>query len=276
MYALGVVLFILLTGRRSGAKAIRDIFDAGEREEAGERLQELLVSLAPELEDTFLAASLADVLAPEPERRTATMAEILEMLRVEAQALRDLRTPTGAQHPPRRAPAANQAPVHAPATPPASRWPTLRPWAVSLAALGVMAVWAWLSIAPQQRPPDPSTRGPEHRLGTTPPPAGSPETTQVLVDSSTPRALPAALTREQVTAALTARLPEIARCPGVPERLTLAIDIGPAIELAELQLAEVEPTRPLDHCILEIVATLALPASAAPSHHVVTMSVESR
>ena len=275
VYALGVVLFILLTGRRSGAKAIRDIFEAGEREEAGERLQELLVSLAPELEDTFLAASLADDLAPEPERRTATMAGILDMLRIEAQALRDLRTPANALYPPRRVPAANPAPVHAPTTPPVSRWPALRPWAIAVTVLGVVAATAWLSLDPPQHPPDPPTPEPEHRVNApSSPPAGSPETTQILVRSSGSTALPEAPTREQVTAALLARLPEIARCPGVPERLTLAIDVGPTIELAELQLAEVDPTRPLDKCILGLVSTLAVPTSAATSRHVVTLSVK--
>ena len=41
----------------------RDIFTDGEREDAGERLHEQVIAVAPELEHTFIADDLADILA---------------------------------------------------------------------------------------------------------------------------------------------------------------------------------------------------------------------
>lgn len=276
VYALGVVLFILLTGERSGARAIRDIFEAGPRDEAAERLRARVIASAPELEHTFLAADLQDILAPEPERRTATMVGFLDLLRTEGDALRDLRTPTTASHAPRALapepaeppPAARRTDLHAPSTPPAPAWPR---WAslLTVTAAGALALSFWTSTSPAVNPeplavePAPSSAPTVHE------PAPPPH--QILADAAP--ASPRPVTVSLVRAAVTERIPDLSRCPAAPPWLTLGIDIGPRVQLAQIQHAAIDPTEPFDRCVRTIVESLAFPASDYTTRHVVTLDL---
>lgn len=278
VYALGVVLFILLTGRRSGAGAIRDIFKAGEPDEAGERLREVVTSIAPELADTFIASDLQNILAPDPAQRTATMADLLDKLRVEGQALRDLRmpAPAPAHTTPDSAPMSETTrPAVPPSRPvpdaPSGRGAPHTPVRLFVAAAAAVSLWmaaTWVVVRLAQ-PSAPATVPVREA-----PPDPKPPIAPVLVGSSTPAVAPGPLTQEQVQAALDARISEFTRCPDMPARLTLAVEVGPRVTLAEVQHVEVDPTRQLDRCVRSIVESLDLPTSATPRRHVLTLKFE--
>jgi serine/threonine protein kinase len=267
VYALGVVLFILLTGRRNGAKVVREILADGPPEAAGERLRQVVVSRAPELEDTFIAAEMQDILAAEPERRPS-MAELCEKLRVEAEALRDLRNPAPARLAARPTRAAR--PIPAPAPPARGHRPAV--W-LGAGALALATVWLSLQLT---RPTAPVSEPAREASPAEPAPAPLVATAS---RSGAPASAPAVpppqpATREEVQAAVDARRPDIlARCSDVPPRLTLAIDVGPRVELAEVQHVEVDPSQPLDSCLRAIVAGLDLPPSDTTRRHVITLEM---
>lgn len=111
------------------------------------------------------------------------------------------------------------------------------------------------------------------------PPRDAPPATPVVRDAatlgtSTLLTPPPPSTRAQLLAALTARLPELARCPDAPARLTLAIDVGSRVALAEVQHDEVDPTLPFDRCVRPIVESLKLPTSRTATRHVVTLALD--
>ncbi|MCY1060596.1 serine/threonine-protein kinase [Nannocystis sp. SCPEA4] len=261
VYALGVVLFVLLTGEQRGNGALREIFGEGEREAAGERLRERVIASAPELADTFIAADLQDILAPEPERRTATMAGLLEMLRVEADALRELRIPAAEIRPPVG---------HVERTAAPSR-------ALRFAAAGALVVAALAAAAALWPAPalDPTTVT-EDDVEQRPDAAATPPAGAAMIPVNTaasPRRAATPATRAEVHAAVAAHLAELRRCPGAPGRLTLAIDVGREVALAEIQHVSVDPTEPLDRCVRSIVDGIRLPTSATSIRHTISLEL---
>ncbi|MDC0715685.1 hypothetical protein [Nannocystis bainbridge] len=72
-------------------------------------------------------------------------------------------------------------------------------------------------------------------------------------------------TRTALHSLLTTRRAEFARCPDAPTQLTLAIDVGPKVVLAEIQHVAADPEEPLDRGVGAIINGLALPPSA-PRH----------
>lgn len=260
VYALGVVLYMLITGERNG-KALRGIFTEVEREDAGERLREQVIAAAPELEHTFLAADLEDILAPEPERRIATMAAFLEILRAERDALRDLRSPSAeTPRPTRPSPPAQ--------LPPPRMWPR---WAAAAGAIGAVALAAtWLSFQPARLPaPTPAVDPPS-----APPTRPRDEPALPVQTSVPPASPPAPLTRSQLQAAVVAQIPKLSRCPDIPPRLTLTIDVGPRLALAEIEHIKADPDEPLDRCIGEILESLALPTSDTEARHIIELELD--
>lgn len=254
VYALGVVLFILLTGKRSGAKAIRDIFADGEADQAGERLHRALISAAPELEDTFIASEFQDIVAPDPRARPA-MADLVAKLRVESQGLRDLRNPAPdrpTSPPVQSAESSPRSSANIVARSPIV-WRGAAVWL--LATIGMAAVWA----ATLQSAPVTET------MATQP---------DILTQAAAPVAIPVRLTREHVQAAIEAQIPSLLRrCKGVPSRLTLAIDVGSRIQLAEIQYVPLDPMLPLDACLQSFIADLHLPTQDSTTRHIVTLGV---
>jgi len=264
VYALGIVLFILLTGEQSGKAALKDIFGKGEREEAGERLRERVIASAPELADTFIAADLQDILAPEPERRTPTMARFLELLRVEADALGDLRIPDA-----ETAPVPTRARTTAPPlSTAASRLGTRAPWVVTAGTLAAAAVATWI-IVRSTPSPDPVVLAGNAEV--VPVSLAKEPITPVKTGVSPTAAAPA--TRDEVQAAVAGHSAELRRCPGAPARLTMVIDVGPRIELAEIQHVVADPDEPLDRCVMSILEALALRPSATPRRHTLTLDL---
>jgi serine/threonine protein kinase len=262
VYALGVVLFVLLTGRQGGAQAIREIFAGGEPDGARDRLRQVLISAAHELEDTFIAADFFDIVAPDPAARP-TMADFLDTLRTEGRALRELRNPT----PDRPA----SRPMAAATSPTVVRRLAVLGLAVALALVTLATAVVWISVRLSE-PPAPT----DHVVA--PEPSASPTATPKPPELHA-RAMPTApsvqLTREHVQAALAARVPDLlARCRDLPARLTLAIDVGPRVALAEVQFVELDPTLPLDSCLSTIVAGLNLPTLDTTTRYVVDLELE--
>lgn len=112
-----------------------------------------------------------------------------------------------------------------------------------------------------------------------------PLVTAVDQDASTPSVVspgasakgsdPAPPTRVLLQAALAPRIPDLARCPEVPGRLTLAIDVGPQVTLAEVEHLEFDPSLPLDRCVSQIVDALDVAPSETTTRHVLTLDLGS-
>lgn len=94
VYSLGLILYSLVTGERNGGARVHKIIDAGPREALDDRLREVLLEAAPELAESELLEQIAEVLAPEPEQRTVTMAHFGQMLRSTAASIQELRAPS--------------------------------------------------------------------------------------------------------------------------------------------------------------------------------------
>jgi len=270
VYSLGAVLFMLITGAQMPNAVIRELL-AAEPGEGAERLREHVVEAAPALADTFLAADFQDILAQDPELRVKSMADLLELLRAERDALRSLhgdrgeRPPTTATSPGSRPRAA--APVSASVaawkdmssgTTHSPRRVRLGPWIAAAAALSatVMAVLYVMSLR---------AGGP----AAAPQPAPS---SAAALPVTPPRVAPGpAPARAEVVAAVQGLRSQLRACPGVRRRLSLTLEVGGATRLIELNHVEVVDSQPLDRCIRDVVAPLRF--AGAPVRHALTIDL---
>jgi serine/threonine protein kinase len=265
VYSLGAVLFMLLTGAQAPNAVVRELLSA-EPGEGGARLREFLVRAAPALEDTFLAGDFQDILAQDPELRVPSMARLLELLRAERDALRELRS---ADH--------RREQMHAPptASPPRAPDPgwrdmssrTLRGqgrgrggWlAAALVVPLIAAMGAYgMSQGTDREPPPPPTAAP--------PPAQpviiSPPPTLAVGGAMTP-------SRAEVVAAVEGLAPRLRRCPEAPRRLPLVLEVGGTTRVVELLHHEPDTGLRFDRCALEIVGGLRF--EGAPAQYAMTL-----
>jgi len=98
VFSLGLILYALITGSRNGGATVRKLSEAGPRDALGDRLREVLLEAAPVLDESELLEQIENVLAPEPEHRTVTMAHLGRILRDTAVSIREVRTPSPSAH----------------------------------------------------------------------------------------------------------------------------------------------------------------------------------
>ncbi|PCC67994.1 Serine/threonine protein kinase [Nannocystis exedens] len=268
VYSLGAVLFMLITGAQMPNAVIRELL-AAEPAEGAARLREHVVRAAPQLEDTFLAADFQDILAQDPELRVKSMADLLELLRAERDALRSLHSDRGERTAPPAASTGSRPRAAAPVSAPAAAWTDMssqtaaRPrarrlgWALAAAAFGVAGFFVMSSETGSDAPaardaPAPAKAAPR----ADPPPTAA------------PRPGP---TRAEVVAAVEALAPRLRACPGAPRRLALALEAGGPTRLLEIQHLSVDERHPLDRCIREAIASLQF--EGAPVRHALTIDL---
>ena len=191
------------------------------------------------------------------------MADLVAKLRVESQGLRDLRNPAPDRPTSPRLQSAESSPRSSANI--VARSPIVWRWAAVwlLATIGIAAVWAaTLRSAPVTE-----------TMAIEPASLGGPQP-DILTQAAAPAAVPVRLTREHVQAAIEAEVPSLLRrCTGVPSRLTLAIDVGSRIQLAEIQYVPLDPMLPLDACLQSFIADLGLPTQDSTTRHIVTLGV---
>ncbi|MDC0666813.1 protein kinase domain-containing protein [Nannocystis radixulma] len=273
VYSLGAVLFMLITGAQMPNAVIRELL-AAEPGEGAERLREHVVAAAPALADTFLAADFQDILAQDPELRVKSMAELLELLRAERDALRTLH----GDRPERPAPPASSASPRPRAAAPVSasaaaawkdmssgtssaRRPARRgPWLAGVAALAA-SVAVFYAMFLRAGPSAPATNPPLPASTSAPAIAATPGGTG-------PGPAPS---RPEVTAALEALAPRLRACPGVGKRLSLTLEVGGPTRLTEVNHVEVVDSQPRDRCIRDVVASLRF--AGAPVRHALTLDL---
>ncbi|WAS97091.1 protein kinase domain-containing protein [Nannocystis punicea] len=274
VYSLGAVLFMLITGAQMPNAVVRELL-AAEPAEGAERLREHVVRAAPQLEDTFLAGDFQDILAQDPELRVQSMAELVELLRAERDALRSFHSDRGERaSPPAAASTGSRPRAAAPVAAPTPAWkdmspetpsrPAARPRrglalgltlampAIFLAVFFAMSEQTGSVVSPSGAPP--------------PAPAAAPAVESP--PSPAPRPGP---TRAEVIAAVEGLAPRLRACPGAPRRLVMALEVGGPTRLLEVQHLSVDDQHPLDRCIRELVAPLRF--EGAPVRHAMTVDL---